>query len=160
MSERFKKKFFTIFELLNERIRGMKYFTAVFFLVLITFFSCKKDENRIPYVPVDIYIDINNANYNDLNSVGGYIYLTGGYKGLIIYRSSFDSFVAIERACPYHPTDDCERLVVDTSGLTISDPHCGSRFLILDGSIINGPSTKIAATYHTIFDGVYVHVYN
>lgn len=111
-------------------------------------------------MPIDIYLDINNANYNDLNVIGGYVYLTGGYKGLIVYRSSYDSFVALERACPYHPTGDCERLVVDTSGLTVSDPVCGSRFLILDGSIVNGPATRPAATYHTLFDGIYLRIYN
>lgn len=138
----------------------MKYFAGLIFISFLFLASCKKDENRIPSVPIDIYLDINNANYNDLNAVGGYVYLTGGYKGLVVYRSAFDAFVTIERACPYHPTGDCERLVVDTSGLTLSDPVCGSRFLILDGSTVNGPSTKPAATYHTVFDGMYVHIYN
>jgi nitrite reductase/ring-hydroxylating ferredoxin subunit len=138
----------------------MKYFAGILLVLSFVFSSCKKDENKMPYVSVNVYIDINNANYNDLNAIGGYIYVTGGYKGLIIYRASYESFVAIERACPYHPTTDCERLVVDTSGLTVSDPKCGSRFLILDGSIVNGPSTKPAVTYATTFDGIYVHVYN
>ncbi|MPM02432.1 hypothetical protein SDC9_48681 [bioreactor metagenome] len=141
-------------------MRCVKYFALFCFLTVFVFPSCNKDEDRIPYVPVNIYIDINNANYNDLNAIGGYVYLTGGYKGLIVYRSSYESFVAIERACPYHPTGDCERLVVDTSGLTISDPVCGSQFLITDGSIVRGPSTRPAATYSTIFDGFYVRIYN
>jgi nitrite reductase/ring-hydroxylating ferredoxin subunit len=138
----------------------MKYFAVLILISVLLFSSCQKDEDRIPYVSVNVYIDINNANYNNLNAIGGYVYLTGGYKGLIVYRASYESFVAIERACPYHPTGDCDRLVVDTSGLTVSDSVCGSRFLITDGSIVNGPATRPAATYSTIFDGFYVRIYN
>lgn len=138
----------------------MKKIFLIFFAFSFVFYSCKEDENRIPDVPVNIYINVNNAIYNDINSIGGYVYLTGGYKGLILYRSAYESFVAIERACPFHPTDDCERLVVEPNALTIVDNKCGSRFLITDGSIVNGPSKKIAKVYRTTFDGVYVHIYN
>ncbi|PLW94335.1 MAG: hypothetical protein C0592_02985 [Marinilabiliales bacterium] len=137
----------------------MKYFTAAIIILIFFVSACKKDEHKMPYVPVDIYIDVNSAIYNDINAVGGYMYLTGGYKGIIIYRAAYDQFVAIERACPYHPTTDCERLVVEPSGLTIADSTCGSRFLILDGSIVNGPSTKPALVYSTYYDGHYLHIY-
>lgn len=160
MGKIYEKVFHYLWCINKERNPDMKYFVASIFLISAVFASCEKDENRIPYVPVNVYIDINNANYNDLNAIGGYVYLTGGYKGLIVYRAAYESFVAIERACPYHPTTDCERLVVDTSGLTISDPVCGSRFLITDGSIVNGPARKPALTYNTLYDGFYIRVYN
>lgn len=160
MGKIYEKVFHYLWCINKERNPDMKYFVASILLISAVFASCEKDENRIPYVPVNVYIDINNANYNDLNAIGGHVYLTGGYKGLIVYRASYESFVAIERACPYHPTTDCERLVVDTSGLTISDPVCGSRFLITDGSIVNGPAKKPALTYNTLYDGFYIRVYN
>ncbi|HOB26810.1 MAG TPA: hypothetical protein PKJ07_01530, partial [Bacteroidales bacterium] len=72
-----------------------------FFLLLCVFLlnSCKEDEN-IPYVPVNISIDVYDALYGDISVVGGYMYITGGYKGIIIYRKSQEEFVTIERACP------------------------------------------------------------
>ena len=133
-----------------------------FFLLLCVFLlnSCKEDEN-IPYVPVNISIDVYDALYGDINVVGGYMYITGGYKGIIIYRKSQEEFVAIERACPYKPLLDCERLAVDDSTLLfVKDDCCGSRFLITDGSIINGPATKPAKLYNNNFDGRYLYIYN
>ncbi|HBG71927.1 MAG TPA: hypothetical protein DHV29_10220 [Bacteroidales bacterium] len=160
MGKIYEKVFHYLWCINNERNPGMKYFVALVLIASFIFSSCEKDEDRIPYVPVNIYIDINNANYNDLNAIGGYIYLTGGYKGLIVYRASYESFVAIERACPYHPNGDCERLVVESSGLTISDSVCGSRFIITDGSVVNGPSKRPALTYNTLYDGFYIRIYN
>lgn len=160
MRKIYEKVFHYLWCINNERNPYMKYFAALTLLAAFVFSSCQKDEDRIPYVPVNIYIDINNANYNDLNAIGGYVYLTGGFKGLIVYRASYESFVAIERACPYHPNGDCERLTVESSGLTISDSVCGSRFIITDGSVVNGPAKKPAATYHTFYDGFYIRIYN
>lgn len=135
----------------------------VFYLILFTAilaFSCNKDEDVIPYVSVNIYIDVNSSVYNDINAVGGHMYLIGGYKGIILYRMSFDEFVAIERACPYRPSVDCERLTVEPNGLALVDSCCGSRFLITDGSVVNGPAKRPAVTYKTIFDGNMLYIYN
>jgi nitrite reductase/ring-hydroxylating ferredoxin subunit len=129
----------------------------VIFLLII---SCEKDNNYIPDVSVNIQIDLNNTSFNGLNSIGGYVYITGGYKGIIVYRLSQDQFVAFERACPYHPTTDCGRLQVDTSGLYIYDPICGSRFVITDGSKISGPAKRPAKTYSTYYDGYYLYIRN
>ncbi len=137
----------------------MKYFKILIIILFFGVSSCKEDIHDIPYVPVDIYIDVNNAIYNDINTIGGYMYLTGGYKGLILYRAAYNQFVAIERACPYHPKTDCQRLVVEPNGLALVDSTCGSRFLILDGSIVNGPAKKPARVYNTMFDGHYLRIY-
>jgi len=135
----------------------------VYLILLLCIFllnSCKEDEN-IPYVPVNISIDVYDALYGDISVVGGYMYITGGYKGIIIYRKSQEEFVTIERACPYKPLLDCERLAVDDSTLLfVKDDCCGSRFLITDGSIINGPATKPAKLHNNNFDGRYLYIYN
>jgi len=61
------------------------YFFLLLCILLLN--SCKEDEN-IPYVPVNISIDVFDALYGDISVVGGYMYITGGYKGIIIYRKS------------------------------------------------------------------------
>lgn len=137
-------------------MRKLIFFCVIWFGIT----SCNKDEDIIPYVTVNVYIDVNNSVYNDINTVGGYLYITGGYKGIIVYRYSFDEFVAIERACPYKPSLDCERLSVEDNGMVVSDSCCGSRFLITDGSIVSGPAKRPAVLYKTIFDGNMLYIYN
>lgn len=131
--------------------------SIIAFLLLL---SCQKDETYIPDVPVNIQLDLSHTAYNGLNNIGGYIYLTGGYKGIIVYRLSQDEFVAFERACPYHPTTDCGRLEVDSSGLKLFDPVCGSQFIITDGTKISGPAKRPAKTYTTYYDGYYLYIRN
>ena len=51
-------------------------------------------------------------------------------------------------------------LFVLASGLMIVDQHCGSRFNILDGSMIDGPSQYPLKMYHTSYDGRRLRVYS
>ena len=135
--------------------------TLTFSLTIILFFSCRKDPYPlIPNVYVNLHINVNSALYNDLNSVGGYIYLTGGNKGIIVYRNSIDEFKAFERTCPYDPDAETARIVVDQSRLFAVDSTCTSEFLLLDGSVHNGPSTLPLKQYKTSFDGEILHIYN
>lgn len=141
----------------------MRFFQAIL-LVLITFgmFSCRRDEPRIPYVYVDFYINTTDPSFSALNAVGGWVYVTGGSKGIIIYRKTQNDFMAYERHCPYDPEASCSRLEVESSGLLIEDPCCSSVYLITDGSPSSGPGTASGPVqqYHTSFDGMSIHVTN
>ena len=111
----------------------LKYSLLTIFLTIIS--SCKEDpDDLIPYAHVDFVIDINSTFYNELSAVGGWVYVTGGYKGILIYRLSMEDFLAFERSCTYKPLDPCERITMESSGLSMIDSCCGSRFLILDGT--------------------------
>ena len=141
----------------------LKSFIVLMFLVvpeLLFFNSCKTDEDGIPNTYVNFYININSTQYIDLNSIGGWAYLTGGVRGIIVYRHSMEEFVALERNCPYHPSDDCAIVDVEPSGMTAVDSCCGSRFLLMDGSLVNGPATRSLKLYQTSFDGNILHVFN
>ena len=123
--------------------------------------SCKKkDYANIPNVYVEINIDITSTIYMELNHVGGWLYLTGGYKGILVYRSSFDEFMTFERCCTYDADIDIARIEVDPSDVIAVDNNCGSKFLMLDGSIISGPATVPLKRYRNHFGGVYLHIYN
>lgn len=124
--------------------------------------ACNKEKphDTIPDVAVDVYIDVTSTLYLQLNTVGGYIYLTGGYKGLLVYRVSQDEFVAYDRACPYDPYVPQSRLEMDIGNLTVVDTVCKSKFVILDGSIIEGPATVPMKRYRTSFDGTILHIFN
>ena len=144
------------------KLRTYKPFIFFSFLTLFILLTprCKKDKDEIPYVYVNFYVDINSTQYIGLNSVGGYIYVTGGVRGIIIYRKSVDEFVAFERDCPYQPTNSCALVEVDQSAVMAVDSCCGSKFLLLDGSIIEGPATIMLKQYQTSFDGNILHVFN
>jgi nitrite reductase/ring-hydroxylating ferredoxin subunit len=122
--------------------------------------SCKKDRNDgVPLTGVDITINITLPEYNDLMVSGGWVYVTGGSQGLIIYRF-LDDFVVLDRHCPHQPQDLC-RVVVDEGGVTASDTACcHSRFSILDGSVLEPPATTGLRRYNTTFNGTILRIYN
>ncbi|GAB4250075.1 MAG: hypothetical protein Kow0079_03080 [Vicingaceae bacterium] len=137
----------------------LKYFIAIFSMLL--FFSCKKNNDaNIPLVNVDITIYINNPEHIDLQSVGGWEYLNGGSRGLIIYRSGTNSFKAYDRHCPYQPSNSCGLVSVDANNIQASDACCGSKFLLNNGSVTSGPANTGLKTYQTSFDGNALRIYN
>ncbi len=128
------------------------WFSFVLLLNLFLFSSCDENKNPIPTVYVDIYIDLNDPLYYDLQSVGSYVYITGGVNGILIYRSSADEFRAYERTCPYDP--DCGIVSVDEASLNAVDSLCcKSEFsLLLDGAVSQGPSQFPLRAYTCIYD--------
>lgn len=142
----------------------MKQVLAYSFLLVLTMLcmlACKRDQpGGVPLTPVDIAININNPSYVDLAVPGGWLYLTGGSRGIIVYRRSTDEFVAMDRHCPYRPEDVC-RVVVDESEVIARDSLCcGSAFLITDGSVVQGPAALSLQRYNTSFNGTTLRIYN
>lgn len=123
--------------------------------------ACRKDDDQIPNVPVDIYINITDPNFVPLNSVNGNVFITGGVKGIVVYRKSVTEFMAYDRCCSHKPSESCERVELDTSTtLFLLDKCCGSKFLITDGSVQNPPAIRPLKSYNTAFDGTTIHIYN
>jgi len=135
---------------------------ALISLLIFSSWSCNKEKQHesIPNVAVNLYLDISSTLYIELATIGGYVNVTGGYRGIIIYRVSVDDFVAYDRACPFDPELACARIQMDPSGITLTDSCCGSNFSVLDGSIIKGPATIPMKRYHTQFDGQILRVWN
>lgn len=135
--------------------------SLIFLLTFILFApQCKKDKDEIPNAYVNFYIDVTSTQYLGLNNIGGWVYVTGGVRGIVIYRRTVDEFMAYERNCPYQPENSCAIIEVDNSAVMAVDSCCGSKFLIIDGSVINGPATKQLKQYQTSFDGATLHVFN
>ncbi len=135
----------------------------VFFMLFIVFLSCKKDKqaDQIPNVSVSVNVYLNLPSNSALNSIGNYVKVSGGYRGIIVYRRSQSEFVAFDLACPYDPSASGAILQVDSSGVALVDYHCGSRFNLGYGTILNGPATISMKEYNTDYDGNnIVYVYN
>ena len=106
----------------------MKYilFTSV---LIALFFSCKSDKNNsgvIPDVYVDLQLNLSNVEYQPLQTTNGYVHINGGARGIIVYRSSSNSFYAFERNCPNSPNAVCAQVSVDSSSLYIQCSCCTS----------------------------------
>jgi nitrite reductase/ring-hydroxylating ferredoxin subunit len=124
--------------------------------------SCKKEnKNGIPLVAVDLTLYINNPSYSDLHVSGGWAYITGGVKGIILFRSSVDEFIAYERNCTYQPYNNCSIVDVDSTNIFIVDIDCcNSKFSIIDGVPVNGPASQLLKQYSTSYDGNVLRIYN
>lgn len=123
--------------------------------------GCKRDRpGGVPLTPVDIAINVNNPAYVDLAVPGGWLYLTGGSLGIIVYRRSPDEFVAMDRHCPYQTEELCRVFVDDSEVIARDTLCCGSAFLITDGSVTQGPSALSLQRYNTSFNGTTLRIYN
>ena len=132
------------------------------FLSLIFSPGCRKNKNVVPYVPVDIYINISLPAYSDLNIIGGWAYVSGGSKGLIVYRQTADIFMAYDRHCTYNADNPCGSAIVDSTGLYAKCDCDGSKYQLYDGQVVNGPATYALKQYQTSYNDLNntLHVYN
>ena len=124
--------------------------------------ACSKEDNNtnIPLVNVNYYIHTNDPAYNPVSTPGGWMYLNGGSRGLILYRYSNDEFRVFDRHCTFEPSNTCALVSVETNNITAFDNCCNSKFLITDGSVTQGPANLPLKQYRTTFDGSVLHIYN
>jgi hypothetical protein len=122
-------------------------------------FGCKDRITQVPDVPVEIVVNINQPAFFDLTVPTGWVYLTGGSRGIILYRLDPETFVALERHSPYQAENNCAAAVSD-DGVIVQDPCSESSWLITDGSVVNGPTTFPLTTYDVSFNDPYVYITN
>ncbi len=137
-------------------------------ILIIVFFSqfifanCHKKDDVVPNVYVNFTIDLSSIQYSKLNIIGGYIYVTGGVNGILIYRNGQNEFYAYDRTCTYHTEENRKIFVQESDKIFAIDTVCGSRFFLLDGSPEKGPAKaplrKYSADY--IEASNMLHVYN
>lgn len=141
-------------------MRNYKFPAITVLLVLLFFSNCKKETPGVPYVYVNIQIYVNDPQFVNLNAVGGWVYVTGGYRGLLIYRKSTTEFMAYDRSCTHDPGNADEYVKMDANNIEAVDSNCGSRFVITDGSVTKGPAGIPLKAYQTSFDGSVLRVFN
>ncbi len=152
---------------------------AVVFAVMFSFTlnSCgnKEDINpNIPYGTIRIDIDPNSSFFQELNTVGGWIYvdngqpgvsITGNSRGVIIYRYTQTEFMAYDRMPPNNPNDCCAdnglctHLVVGDYYPMAKDTCNGNMYMLIDGSLFQGEGKYPLIRYSAVYDGGLLHVY-
>lgn len=141
----------------------MKIQLILFLMFVGSLTACKKNKiHPVPDIPFDITIDINLPSYNALIGVGGYAYVNGGSRGLIVYRRSIEEFVAFDRHSPVDPDAICpEPLYPDPDNfLVLVDSCSNATFSLYDGSPISGSEFGLRQ-YQTSYNGSnLVRIYN
>ena len=137
------------------------YFKILLTIFLVSIFlKCENKHQVVPNVYVNFYLSIFDPEFSDLAAPGNSIYVTGGVNGILIYRISDVEFTAFDRTCTFNVEENCQ-ITTDESLVFASDTVCcGSKFLLLDGSVNEGPALYPLKRYETSFDGTYLHVYN
>lgn len=128
----------------------------IFSLILVTsLLSCVSTRrNPIPNMPFDVTINLSLPQYIDLQNVGSYAFVNAGSKGVIVYRMSYDQFVAFDRHSPAEASYDCDMPLTprDDNFLELADTCSSARFSLLDGSAIEGSDVGLRQ-YMTLYNG-------
>jgi hypothetical protein len=128
----------------------------LFAIVLIS--ACEPQRtDTIPYVFVEIDINLNQTDYLDLRRDGGFVYVLGGLKGIIIYRVNGSQYLAFEQTSPVNPSLACAIVQVDDAGLFMID-HCSLATFDFAGNPSNGISPYPLKQYTTILDDNWLYI--
>ena len=124
--------------------------------------SCVKSNQGVPFVFVDQYINITLPSYSSLNAIGGWVYISGGSKGIIIYRQTSELFAVYDRHCTYNVQQSCGAAQVDSTNSFVECLCDGSRYQLYDGAVIQGPATYSLQPYRSTFNLMSntLHIYN
>jgi hypothetical protein len=131
--------------------------------IILVSASCNKNgTNPVPNIPFDITIDINLPSYSNLSGVGGWAYVNGGSRGIIVYRRAIDEFVAFDRHSPADPEGTCFLpLFPDNENfLQLNDTCNNATYSLYDGSPITNSQFGLRQ-YRTVFNGTdLLRIYN
>lgn len=141
-----------------------KGFVVILFILGLSFFysSCNRNNQVVPYVAIDTYLNLNLPAYINLNGIGGWEYVSGGNNGLIVYRQTQNVFMVYDRYCTYNVDGSCGGADVDSTNITVSCDCDGSQYQIFDGAVIQGPATTNLHQYRSDYDELNntLHIYN
>jgi hypothetical protein len=110
-------------------------------------------------VPINKIIDLNNLPYQRLQFDNGYVYETGGLRGLLIYRKNATTYYVYDRACTYNLQNSCEKIEVDGSGFFLFDACCKSKF-DWEGQPTAGVARTNLVRYQTSLSGSLLYINN
>ena len=133
----------------------MKQLLGMCFGLLLLSAKCNnQNQHPVPFVPVDITIDMQLPSYSNLQGVGGWTYLNGGSRGIIVYRKAIDEFVAFDRHAPSDPEGSCPiALYPDNQNfLQLIDSCNNAVFSLYDGSPVSNSIFGLRQ-YATQFNG-------
>lgn len=140
--------------------------TAIYWVVFIFFIShsvsCRRDNDTVPTVAVDEYLNLNLPEFINLNAVNNWVYYNyAGNRGIIVVRTSPTDFLALERTCTFDPSVNTAYVTGIPNDIFCIDSTCLSKFSLLDGSVVNGPASQPLLRYRTqLLSNNILHIFN
>lgn len=141
---------------------------SIFILLIssnLTINSCGSREDTVscfPSTPINVTLNLNLPAYNNLNSVGGWIYVNeqqSGTRGLIIVKASNNTFKVYDRNAPHICPDSNTTLEVKDN-ISVICPKDNATWILLTGQPTAGanippktypynydPSTRVLNIY-------------
>lgn len=139
---------------------------------MLKFTACKKNSNQavdnIPYVPINLNINLATPLYSHLNNPGTYVVVNGGYRGVIITHDFDGRFYALEKTCTFQSLDSCAHIQIDTAFYQLKcgvfknkkfESCCNSKFS-MTGQVIQSPSVLPLKQYYIEKSGTFLIVKN
>ncbi len=141
---------------------------SLFFSIALSVFlsSCKDNNNDgntsfFPDVQVQVYVDLNLPPYStDLALPQSYVYLPEGYRGIVLYRTINDEFVAFDRTCPNNTSNTAAYISVDSSSFYFTCGECSSQFDVNMGAVVKGSAKRGLKQYFIRRSGSVIHISN
>ena len=148
------------------KVKGERWLTRCIICValpltfhLSPFTSCSRDSVCNTPFGAGGVIDITMPDFASLQTIGGYLTVNRGYKGIFVRRISYSEFVAFECACP-HCHEERLRPLAGWDGTVLQCPRDSSLFETLYGQPIEGSATPCPLyEYNTHFDGLNLEIY-
>lgn len=124
--------------------------------------SCNRGSDRVPSVAVDEYLNLNLPQFSVLNAVNNWIYYDlAGNRGIIVVKTGINEFKAYERTCPYDPSISTAFIQGIPNDILAIDSTCGSKFSLIDGSVVKGPANQALLRYRTeLLPNNVLHIFN
>lgn len=134
--------------------------------------ACRDDERIDPsrdfFPPINVFVTVNTLfpQYAELNIPLGYVYLTEGYRGIVLCRTADDRYVAYDRTCSYNTKDSCAFVSMDSNRVQLRcgqfrpnfQQCCNSRFDASSGIPISGDARIPLRQYFTSVQGTTITI--
>ena len=127
-----------------------------FYILLIAgFISCSNTDDGNPFlpnIPVSREVNLSNPSNNALLAVGGWVEVSGGIKGIVVYHASIDNYLAYDLACPHLTPSACTKMIVE-DGLNMECTCDNTKFALALGGAPQSGTQYPAKQYRVIKEG-------
>ncbi len=133
----------------------------IFIILLVLSLGCEStiEESGVPNVAVNIEVNLNDIDNVALTQIGGYIYVQGGVRGVIVRHESLNLYRAFDRNCTFNPSVGSAVVAVHSSGFYIEDTSCKSTF-DFSGFPTGGPAVFPLKEYSVTLAGDILFIVN
>jgi len=127
----------------------------IIFILLLGLLSCSNtdDPNTIlPNIPVSVEVNLSNPSNNALLAVGGWVEISGGIKGIVVYHASIDNYLAYDLACPHLSPSECSKMIIQ-DGLNMLCTCDETKFALALGGAPQSGTQYPAKQYRVTING-------